>query len=291
MANRSLGRRRDLSYMWFLLPVILFLGMAVVIPIIFLFVLSFRGWILIEPGSNVFVGLSNYSRMLRDGRFWNAVRVALLLGGISVFFQMLIGFSLAYMLNRLKQYQTLVRSLFVLPMVLPDVIIGVMWKVLFTPKLGGVNYYLGLIGLEGPDWFGNPINALITIIVAATWQWFPFVMLTLSAALESLPTEPFEAARIDGASAWQELIHITLPLLKPAIMVVLLLRVIFILKYFGLIYTMTGGGPGSSTEPMNFYAYTTTFQYAQVSYGASLGVTIFLIILVLTFFIKKVEHA
>jgi ABC-type sugar transport system permease subunit len=290
MLDSHSAKKQRIAYIWFLLPLLFCMFILVIVPISLLFVISFRGWVLIQPGSNVFVGFENYVRMLGDSRFWNSVRVALLLGGGSVYFQMLIGFCLALLLQKARKYQTAIRSLFVLPMVLPDVVIGVIWKILFTPDLGGVNYYLGLLGIEGPDWFGGSTTALITLIIAATWQWVPFVMLTLSAALQSLPEEPFEAARIDGASSWQELIHITIPMLKPAIIVVLLLRVIFSLKYFGLIYTMTGGGPASATEPMNFYAFVTAFNYAQVGYGAGLGVMIFGIILVLTFLVKRLER-
>jgi multiple sugar transport system permease protein len=283
----GLEKRRQRSLVFFIIPLMIFLLFLVFVPIAYLLNLSFRGWVLTRPGSNQFVGFENYRRMLNDTRFWNSVRVALTLGFISVFFQMIFGFTLAYFINKLKKFKNLLRSLFILPMILPDVVIGIVWKILFTPDLGGINYYLRLLGLQEPNWLGEPGPAFVALITATTWQWFPFVLLTLSASLESLPADPFEAAKIDGVSKLQELRYLTLPMMRNSISVVLVLRVIFSLKYFGVIYTMTGGGPGIATEPMNYYAYNTSFQYNQAGYGAALGVTIFLIIMFLSIIIKR----
>jgi ABC-type sugar transport system permease subunit len=138
---------------------------------------------------------------------------------------------------------------------LPPIVVAIIWKVLFTPDISVLNWGLGLLGLRQPAWLSDPSLALPAIAIADIWEWFPFTMLMLLAALQMMPDEPLEAARIDGASAWQVFLHIVLPLLRPALVVTALFRLIESVKAFPLIFVMTGGGPGTVTEATNYYAY------------------------------------
>lgn len=274
---RTMKKKDDMIYLLLLLPLIIAFLVTIISPIIVLFLMSFYDWSIDNPTPG-FIGLANYFELLFDGRFWHSVKIAMHLCFGATFFQILIGLGVALFLTSLKRFSNLLTSLLLIPMILPQVAVGLTWKILFTPHLGGINYYLSLFGLPQPDWLGDYSTALYSLIIAATWQWTPFVIIALFAALQSLPPDVFEQAKIDGASGLQRLIYITLPLLKPAISTVLVLRIIFGMKYFALVYTLTGGGPARATEPMNFYGFMTAFQYGKFSYAASIGVVTFFIV-------------
>jgi multiple sugar transport system permease protein len=161
-------------------------------------------------------------------------------------------------------------------MVLPPVVVGVLWKAFLIRGIGGLDYFLEQLHLPTPGLLETANGALIALILTVTWEWTPFVMLLLLAGLESLPEEPFEAARVDGASGWQVLRYVTLPLLRPTILVVLLFRIVESTKVFPVIFTITGGGPGQATENMDFYAYLVGFRYFDLGYAAALLVAILL---------------
>jgi len=169
-------------------------------------------------------------------------------------------------------------------MVIPPVIVGLTWKVLFTPNLGGINYYLKMISIQGPDWLNRPFTAQIAVLLAAVWEWTPFVMLLLLAAMENLAPETREAATIDGVSKTQMVRFITLPLIKPVIIIVLLFRIMDALGILPLVFVMTKGGPASATEIINFYAYMSGFVYYKVGYAAGLITVLFAIVFALNWY-------
>ncbi len=279
-------RRRRLTgertYACFLLPALLTLGVLSFLPILVTISLSLTSWNLMVSTSGGFVGLENYGRMLADRYFGNAVVITLILILGPVAFQMLLGLGLALLLHRDLPLLQASRAVFITPMVIPPVIAGLIWKVLLIPNLGGVNYFLGLIGMSGPNWLETPIWALIAVGMVAVWEDTPFVMLLLLAALESLPPEPFEAATVDGASSWQRLRYVTIPLIMPTILVALLFRIIASLNIFPVIYVMTKGGPGRFTEVLNYYAFTHGFQFLDIGYAAALAMALFVLIVALS---------
>jgi len=285
MTTEALKRK---SYLLLLLPALVTVTVLILIPILSIIVLSLTNFSMIAPGSNRFVGLSNYVKMLQDGRFFNSVRVSLLISAGTVCLQILIGLSLAMLLHNESKTLKWTRGVFLLPMSIPPIAVAIVWKLLFTPTVAGINYLLSLIGIQGPAWFDRPATALITVIVAYTWKWIPFVMIILLAAIESLPTDPVESAVIDGANGWQIFSRITVPMIRPTLLFVATYRIIESLKMFSLVYVMTSGGPGISTEPMNYYAFTTTFAYNQMGYGATLVFAILLIIILIVLFMTKV---
>jgi multiple sugar transport system permease protein len=188
--------------------------------------------------------------------------------------QLLLGLGAALLLNRPSRLLEAIRALFIIPMVLPPIVVAIIWKVLFTPDISVLNWVLGLARLPQPAWLAEPRLALAAIVVADVWEWFPFTLLMLLAALQMMPTEPIEAARIDGAGAWQVFRHVVLPLLRPAIVVTALFRLIESVKAFPLIFIMTGGGPGTVTEATNYYAFLQGFTYSLIGFSAAISVVV-----------------
>jgi ABC-type sugar transport system permease subunit len=173
-------------------------------------------------------------------------------------------------------------------MLIPPVVVGLCWRILFTPDLGGINYFIGLLGLGAPDWLSRGDTALLAVTVASLWEWSPFVMVVLLAGLESLPSSPVESACIDGASALQMVFYIVLPLLKPVLLTVTMLRIIEALGILPVVYMMTGGGPASATEAINLYAFEVGFSFLDIAYASSLLVLFTMLILVFSLgFLRK----
>ncbi len=261
-------------------PMIILLALLTTIPIIYTFYLSFRGWVTVLPGSNVFVGLDNFIKLFQEPRFWNSVKTTIILTVIPISIQMILGFIIALFLWENRIGNNLFRSLLLIPMILPPIIVGLLWKIIFTPSLGGLDFILGYLGLPIPDWLGTVSGARLGLIIASVWEWTPFVMIMLLAGLESLPVEFFEAAKVDGAGWWKTLIHMTLPLLKKIFFITFLFRLVEALNILPLIYTITGGGPADGTETINFYALT-EFSYYRIGFVSSINIIIFLYMMAL----------
>jgi multiple sugar transport system permease protein len=191
-----------------------------------------------------------------------------------VLVQMLLGFALALMTTRIVRGRTLYRSVFILPILVPGIVIGAIWKLMYNFDFGVLNQMLGLVGLRPVDWLGNTATALPAVIAVDAWHWTPFVFLLMLAGLESLPQDVYEAAHVDGATFWQELRHITLPLMLPTIVVTLVFRVIVGVKVFDEIYLLTGGGPGTSTEVVSYTIFRRFFTEGQTGYGSAMSVVV-----------------
>ncbi len=257
-----------------LTPAVAVLALVTLAPFAFLLLTSITPLDLAKPRTwwdfrHPFV---NFAELPHDRRFLNSLGVQLRLSAFTVGLQLLLGLAVAVLLHSRLRFLEAIRALFIIPMVLPAIVVGIIWKVLFTPDISVVNWLLGWIGIPPPAWLADPRLALPAIIIADVWEWFPFTMLMLLAALQMMPEEPLEAARIDGAGNWQVFHHIVLPLLRPAIIVTALFRLIESVKAFPLIFVMTGGGPGVVTEATNYYAYLQGFNYSLVGYSAAISV-------------------
>ena len=287
--RRSWRRARRLTFGALVAPAITVLFVVTILPLLYLVATSFTPLDLTNPASLRWAGAANYRQLAGDDRFWNSVWVQAQLSFWTVSLQLVIGFGIALLLNGRIRFLELVRSTFIVPMVLPPVVVALIWKILFTPDISILDWTLGLLHLPQPAWLADPRLALWAVIIADVWEWFPFVMLLLLAALQMLPEEPLEAARLDGASSWQAFRHVTLPLLRPALIVAALFRLIDSVKAFPHIFIMTGGGPGTATEVTNFYAYLEGFSYTYVGYSSSIIVVMLLATLLMSLAVLRLS--
>jgi multiple sugar transport system permease protein len=286
-AEKTKYQRFVEGYWLYIIPLVVVLFILTVGPTLFMFFLSFRSWVITLPDTNTFAGLENFYRMAQDPRFWNSVKVSIYLAGTPIVIQLILGMALALALHTNLKGFGMCKVLYVSPMIIPPVVVGLIWKIMFIPDVGSFNYFLELIGIEGPDWLNRTDTAVWAIIIAAAWEWTPFVTVTILAGLESLPPEPFEAARIDGASGIKTFWFITLPMLLPILAVVILFRIIESLGVLPLIFMMTDGGPATATETINYYAFK-MFNHYEISYSSSIIVVIFFTILALSWYFMKV---
>ncbi|HEV2148062.1 MAG TPA: sugar ABC transporter permease [Longimicrobiaceae bacterium] len=224
-----------------------------------------------------FVGLANYGEILRDGRFWGAMGNTALFTVATVTLELVLGLFLALAMNRAFRGRGLVRAAVLVPWAIPTVVAALLWRFLFDSQAGVVNAALLGAGVvdEPPVWFIRESLAWVPVILADVWKTTPFVALLLLAGLQSIPAELYEAAATDGAGRWRQLRHVTLPLLKPAILVALVFRTLDAFRVFDLIYVLTGGGPGTATEPIALYTFNTLFQNLRFGYGSALSVVVF----------------
>lgn len=220
------------------------------------------------------VGLRNYRDLFAgEPLYWAAVRNTVIFAACAVFFQMLLGFFMALAVSRAGRVgRGVLTTVFLMPIVVPPIVIGSMWRLLMGRDFGLLNQLIARIGLDPVDWLGNPDIALASVIFVDVWHWTPFVFLLMLAGLESLDEEIYEAALLDTKSFWQELVHITIPLMMPTILVTLVFRVILSFKVFDEIYLLTSGGPGTATEVVNFTIYRVFFHQNRMGMGATMSV-------------------
>ncbi len=266
------------GYLKFVLPTyFLFLGLTIV-PVFGTIWLSQYQFDIALPMDSVYLGLQNYLDLLEDDEFINSVKVMCILIVIPVFLQMLIGSALALALHERPRGLGWVRSMFLIPSVLPPVVIGLIWKLFFIPQSGGMAYFGAWLGLGDVDMFSETTPALVMVITASVWAGVPFVTLMLLANLETIPSSFYEAAAIDGAGWWQSHRRITLPLMVPIMKTVAIFRILEALAIFPVIFILTGGGPAGATEPINFFAYRVGFDYLQLGYASAVIVIFFCIL-------------
>lgn len=223
--------------------------------------------------------LRNFTRLATDQFFLSALAHTFVYAAVALTVELVIGLSLALLLNSQMAGRNLFRTLLLTPMMMPPVVVGVIWRLLLNSDFGAVNGTLRRFGLntEGLTWTASPKLAMTSVIIADVWQWTPFVFLILLAGLQAIPREPYEAAVIDGSSAWQTFRYVTLPLLRPAILIVLLLRTMDLLRVFDHIFILTEGGPGFATEMLSLYIYRTAFRFSNFGYAAAMSFVMLLI--------------
>jgi multiple sugar transport system permease protein len=274
----------DRLWRWALFSPALGLMLALtVLPLINLFWMSFHNvtW---AGGAATWTpaGLEHYRGVFDDPLFRAGVFNTTLFALAAVAGQMVLGFCLALLCSRVTRGRVMYRAVFILPILIPGIVIGAIWKLMLNYDFGLVNQALGLIGLPPHDWLGASETALLSVIAVDIWHWTPFCFLLFLAGLESLPQDVYEAARIDGASAWQELLYVTLPMMMPTIMVTFAFRLVLAFKVFDEVYLLTRGGPGTATEVVSFTLYQRFFTEDRVGYGAAMAVVvIFLVSLLL----------
>jgi multiple sugar transport system permease protein len=258
-----------------LAPALLLLVVTTTAPLVYLAWTSLQRIDLGMPWLSGFAGLGNFAKMGGDPRFWNSLLLTTVYTGSTVILQVVIGLALALLVLQIPKGQGVLRVAAILPIVLAPVVVGLFWRTLvLAPDVGLVDTVTRSLGLGSHNWLGDPQLALISVIAIHTWQWTPFAFLVILATLATLPPDVYEAARLDRAKAWQRFVHITLPLIRPAVVMVVILRTMTALSAFAAIFAATGGGPGSATEILNLYAYRTSFSELNLGYGASLAVVL-----------------
>ncbi|MBN2199210.1 MAG: sugar ABC transporter permease, partial [Candidatus Aminicenantes bacterium] len=249
----------------------LLLAFVTVYPAAYVLYLSLQRKLLIFDISK-FVGLGNYLHLLRDDRFWNALKNTSYFTVMSVGLELVLGISIALLLNRSFRLKGLVRAIVLIPWAVPTVVSARMWEWLYNTDFGLLNFLLG----AKVNWLGSPFWAIHAAILMDVWKTTPFVVILITAGLQVIPRELTQSAKIDGAGSWAIFRRITLPLLKPVILVVLIFRTLDAFRIFDAVYVLTGGGPANTTETLSIYAYKVLFQTLQFGYGSALAVVVFL---------------
>ena len=275
-------------YWAFAVPAAAVVLLVILFPWIFTIFMSLHDWKV--TGATPFVGFANYAKMLQDERFLWAIVRTLWFTAATVIAPVLLGVWAAVCFASQFKLRGLARTLFVLPMMATPVAIALVWTMMFHPQLGVLNYLLTSVGLPPSSWVYDSSTVIPTLVMVETWQWTPLVMLIVLGGIASLPQEPYEAAILDGASAWQMFRHITLPLAWPFIMVATVIRLIDALKTFDTIYVITLGGPGTSSETINILLYQTAFAYYDLGYGSAIVVVFFLLILLISLLLLRVRQ-
>jgi multiple sugar transport system permease protein len=271
--------------MLFMAPATMVIFVMILLPLSYTLYMSLHEWFISSLTPPKFVGLQNYLEILtRDidlalGRFGWAVFRTFLYTLLGVGAQTILGTALAILFHREFLGKGLVRTLSLLPMVATPVAISLVWMMMFNPSLGVLNYFLSFVGIGPLDWVGTEEWVIFSLVMVDTWQWVPLITLIATAGLASLPMEPYESACIDGANNWQIFWKITLPLLRPTLMVAILFRAIDCLKTFDTIMVITAGGPGTASETLNLYIFQQAFDYFHMGYASALIVIFLAIIL------------
>ena len=256
-------------------PAFVLLLLITTAPLIFLAWNSLQKLDMSMPWLSGFAGLDNYAKMGGDPRFWNSLALTAVYTASTVVLQVFIGLSLALLVLQIPRGQALLRVAAILPIVLAPVVVGLFWRTLvLAPDVGLVDVVTRALGLGSHNWLGDPQLALISVIAIHTWQWTPFAFLVLLATLATLPPDVYEAARLDRAGPAQRFWHITLPLIRPAVVMVVILRTMTALSAFAAIFAATGGGPGTATEILSLYAYRTSFTELNLGYGSALAMVL-----------------
>ena len=254
-----------------LLPYVLVAPAVAVLLALSIYPLIYSITVSLQVGDAWSIG--NFTRLASDNFFLTAMAHTFVFAVAALSCEFLLGLGLALLLNSQIRGRGFFRATLLVPMMLPPVVAAIVWRLLLNPNFGAINGTLKEIGIntEALTWTASPSLAMMSVIAVDVWQWTPFVFLVLLAGLQAIPQEPYEAALIDGSSRWQTFWHVTLPLLKPAILIVLLLRTMDLLRVFDQIFILTEGGPGFATETISLYIYRSAFRFFDFGYAAAMS--------------------
>jgi len=278
-SDRSILESLPVSFeMLLLLPSVLTLAVLSIIPLVVMIFLSFHEVNFTPVEEQIFIGLENYVQMAGDGSFWNSWKVTAIYVGGSLSLQLVLGVLISVMLHRVIKGENLFTSIIIMPMMIAPVVVGLIWQFLLDPSFGLYTYLLNQVGLfVSQPILGNSDSAMAAVILMDTWQWTPLIVLIVLARLKSIPEHLYEAARVDGATGITQFRYVTLPLLKPAIAIALLLRSMDLMRYFAKVFITTGGGPSSSTKIIGLYVYEQALRFFNLGYGSATGLVLLII--------------
>src|SRR5438105_2151946 len=279
-----LGTDRTLS--WLLLaPALIVIFGVFVYPLAYSLWMSLQAYNIVTPPR--FIGLRNYERIFTDDTFWHSAVVTVQFAIPTFITEVVLGFGMALLLERHTRGRGVMRSVILLPLLLTPVVEALNWRVMLNYDFGIVNWLIGLVGIPKVNWVNDATLAMPALIVLEVWRVVGFEVLVFSAGLAALPHEPFESAQIDGASSWQQLVHLTIPMLMPLFVVVALFRSYELLRVFDIVYGLTGGGPGRATETLSFHIFNQMISGFQVGYASAAAYVLFAMSLVLVVLIIK----
>lgn len=285
-------RRRNWTPDLLLAPALIAIAAVMGFPLIYLCYMSLHKWSLIGYAAPAFVGIGNFTALLGDDRFIQSLFRTLYFTALGLATNVPAGLGIALLLNRKFFGRDILRALLIFPMVATPVAMGLVWVVMLDPSLGIVRYLFGLVGVANPPlWLSDTNWVVSTLVLVDAWMWTPMVALICSAGLAALPVEPFEAATVDGASAWQRFRYLTLPLLMPILLVAAMLRLMDLLKVIDIVYVMTGGGPGHASETINLYNYLVALSYDKIGYGSAVALVLFALVLLATLGLIRLRRA
>ena len=263
-------------------PTVLIVLLIILFPITFALISSFFDYTLINKSFNNFIGLDNYVNSINDEQLFNSISVTFFFVVLVVLFEFLLGFFIAILLNSIDRFKSIYYFILLLPLLINPIVVGLIWRMFLHPQLGILNYLLSVISISPINWLGDPKMAFLTIIFVDIWHQVSFMIILLLAGLSAIPKEPYEAARSDGAGILDCFIHITLPYMRPVIIVTILIRLIFAVKTYDLIYIMTKGGPGDATDLISYYIYRSAFISLNLGEAAAMSTILLFIIVILT---------
>ena len=283
--SRFIDRRQALVYP---APAVAALFLIVVIPIGYNLYLAFTKWT-IGLGEPRFIGFDNFVELFWDARVLNGLKVMIYFSGLSLSIELVLGLLIALYFHRQFKGSEIVQAIYIFPFAATPVAVALIWRIMLNPEIGVMNYLLESVGLPGSLWVSSAGTVIPALVMVDVWKWTPMITLIVLAGLKSLPHDPYEAARIDGANTLQIFWYITLPLIRPVLIAALMLRSLDNLKEFDIIYTITQGGPGIASETLYLYSYKVGFGFFKAGYGSALMVVVFLIVLVFNVMMNRMR--
>jgi len=288
LPRRGFLARRHRSYYLFVAPALVVIGAVIIFPWLFTVWMSAFDW---KIGTVAhFVGLDNYAGLATNQRFLESIVHTFYFTALAVVVPLILGLAAALIFHREFPWRGLLRGVFTMPMMATPVAVALVWTMMFHPQQGVLNYLLSLVGLPPSLWVYSPALVIPSLVLVEIWHWTPLVMLIVLGGLAALPTEPYESARIDGASEWQLFRYITLPLIAPFLIVAAVIRTIDALKAFDTIYVISQGGPGTASETINLYLYLQAFAFYNVGNASAVVVVFFVIIMALALLLLYVRQ-
>jgi multiple sugar transport system permease protein len=289
--SRRNRRRRDWTPELLSLPALVAILAVMGFPLLYLIWMSLHRWSLVGFDPPRFVGMGNFVQLAGDTRFIEALGRTLWFTVLGLASNLPLGLGIALLMHERFPGRSICRALLILPMVATPAAMGLVWVIMLDPTLGIVRYLLGGLGVAHPPlWLSDPVIVVPTLVAVDAWMWTPMVALICIAGLAALPTEPFEAALVDGASVLQRFRYLTLPLMLPTLMVAAMLRVMDLLKLIDIVYVMTGGGPGHASETMNLYNYLVALSYDKIGYGSAIALVLFAIVMACTLLLIRLRR-
>lgn len=288
LAVQTAVERRDRMFGWLISsPSLGLLFLVILFPVFWALFTSVHDYTLIAPNFDTFNGLDNYVRAAGDPEFRHTLWLTAFFVAAVVILEFALGFLIALMLHTVERFKSAYYAILLCPLLMNPVIVGLIWRMFLHPSLGIVNYLLSLVGIEPVNWLGSTKVALWTLVMVDIWHQVSFMIVLLLAGLSALPREPYEAARVDGASIFRSFWHITLPLMWPVIAVTLLIRLIFAVKTYDLVYIMTRGGPGVATDLVSYFIYRTAFVSLNIGEASAMSAILLAVILGLTAWLHR----